>query len=126
MFFITISLISYFLIRRITNLFHSFLLIGINIALILFFFEYEFKSFSDDSELYYNNTKFIFENYNLVELILILFNLQEADDFVIIEVNNLFSKIYIFFYIIFYFAEKNSQLYLCFIYYLNVFQLCIW
>jgi hypothetical protein len=104
MYLFAISLFSYFLIRRIANQVHSLLLVGINVLLIFFYFEFEFQSFRDDSELYFNNTQFIFENYNLNELILILFNFQEGGETFIIETNNLFSKIYIFFYIIYYVA----------------------
>jgi len=109
MYLFAISLFSYFLIRRIANQVHSLLLVGINVLLIIFYFEFEFQSFRDDSKEYFDNTQFIFENYNLKELIFILFNYQEGGETFIIETNNLFSKIYIFFYIIYYMAAGEPS-----------------
>ena len=100
MYLFAISLFSYFLIRRIANQVHSLLLVGINVLLIIFYFEFEFQSFRNDSKEYFDNTQFIFENYSLKELIFILFNYQEGGETFIIETNNLFSKIYILMVII--------------------------
>lgn len=111
MFSILISIILFFLLKKKIGFTHSLIIIFINLILIYYFYNYEFFGFKNDSKEYYENTKHLFNNFTIIE---IFFGVNDQN----IDVQkhpyfdkNLFSKIYLFFYLIFFlFGEEPYNL----------------
>lgn len=123
--FIIIGILFIFLLKKNLNYFHSLIVISLNLCSIFYFYNYEFLGFEDDSKDYYNNTKILFDNFTLKEII---FGLDQLDTESLKHPyfsDNLFAKIYLFFYLIFLFLVQSLMYYLFFIYSLNVYHLFI-
>ena len=101
------STLIFFLLKKKLGVINSLVIVLINIIPLYIFYNFEFISFKDDSGEYYRNTLTLYNFYNFDELILYFFGLSDLDNQLPIDKENLFSKIYIFFYIIFFLFGPN-------------------
>ena len=107
MIYVCCSVLIFFLLKKKLGFLNSLVIIFLNIFSIYYFYNFEFQYFKDDSSEYYNNTITIFNLYNINDLIFAIFSLNDYSNQLPVEVNNLFSKIYIFFYIVFIFFGNS-------------------